>query len=189
MILGGCPRIAESQWRSNAYASKILPGIIEKSNWEKLGTLPVLIYIFLFRPFCPSRVFAIIQQKSFSKIREVSLYFPYLYRCNNNSRFAQPCSCCGSQKTAPSEQLLRCCQSLRKSHKLRNNIKTPAKWPAFLYLSPSEPVVKGGRFIYLFCSVSLVHKIPLALRFSSRSHPQTWNCQSTVPVVAIDELG
>jgi len=41
----------------------------------KPGTLPVLIYIFLSRPFCPSRVFAIIQQKSFSKIREVSLYF------------------------------------------------------------------------------------------------------------------
>jgi len=38
-------------------------------------TSPVLIYIFLSRPFCPSRVFAIIQQKSFSKIREVSLYF------------------------------------------------------------------------------------------------------------------
>ena len=44
-------------------------------NWGKPGTLPVLIYIFLSRPFCPSRVFAIIQQKSFSKIREVSLYF------------------------------------------------------------------------------------------------------------------
>ena len=38
-----------------------------------------------------------------------------------------------------SEQLLRCFQSPRKSHKLRNNIKTPAIWPAFLYLSPSEP--------------------------------------------------
>ena len=44
--------------------------------WFGPGTLAVLIYIFLSRPFCPSRVFAIIQQKSFSKIREVSLYFP-----------------------------------------------------------------------------------------------------------------
>ena len=43
--------------------------------WFGPGTLAVLIYIFLSRPFCPSRVFAIIQQKSFSKIREVSLYF------------------------------------------------------------------------------------------------------------------
>jgi len=47
---------------------------------------------------------------------------------------------------------------------------------------------KGDRFICLFCSVSLVHKIPPALQFSSRSHPQPWHCQSTVPVVAIDEL-
>jgi len=46
---------------------------------------------------------------------------------------------------------------------------------------------KRGR-IYLFCSASLVHEIPLASQFSSRSHPQIWNYQSTAPVATIDGL-
>ena len=63
-------KIYEIEWLQIGYDNHV-----ENTSLEKLGTLPVLIYIFLFRPFCPSRVFAIIQQKSFSKIREVSLYF------------------------------------------------------------------------------------------------------------------
>ena len=79
LYLKGC--MAFTKIRPNSFKEKEpLPGgsnlkLQFAQTAEKLGTLPVLIYIFLFRPFCPSRVFAIIQQKSFSKIREVSLYF------------------------------------------------------------------------------------------------------------------
>ena len=67
------------------------PFFISNRHWVLKGikgTLPILIYDFLFRTFCPSRFFAIIQQKFFSKIGEVSPYFP-IFPLHDSSYFGQ----------------------------------------------------------------------------------------------------